>query len=263
MTALSPAERVGELVVSVEGTIATVELRRPEHRNALSNELLEGLADALTRLDARDDVRCIVVQGSDDVFAAGADLRALQDATGVGLYLGARFRAWGAIRRVRTPTLSAVSGYCLGGGCELAIGCDVVVAAERARFGLPETALGLIPAAGGTQRLPRMIGRARAMDVILSGRLLTAHEAEAAGLISRVVADEGWREAAQAVAQRIADRAPFAQILAKEAVDAASDVPLEAGLELERKAFALAFSSAEAQEGIAAFLEKRTPSWRA
>lgn len=248
-----------ELLATREGAVVTLELNRPAHRNALSTEVLERLGAELQRHDADASVRCIVLRGSDKVFASGADLNVLQQADEDALER--RFRAWSVTRSVRTPTLAAVAGYCLGGGCELALGCDLVVAAASARFGLPETSLGLIPAAGGTQRLPRIVGRALAMDMILAGRLLDAGEAQAAGLASRVFEQDRWREDAAALAASVAARAPHAQALAKQVAAAVDEVALEQGLDLERGAFLTALASDEGREGIAAFLEKREPRW--
>jgi enoyl-CoA hydratase len=254
-------EQTSELLVSSGRHVATLTLNRPAQRNALSNELLATLAETLEKLDRDSTIRCIVIAGSDEVFASGADLAELIRTNPHEHYAGPRFRSWDATRRVKTPVVAAVSGFCLGGGMELAMGCDIIVASETARFGLPETALGLVPAAGGTQRLPRIAGRAKALDVILSGRLLDAYEAEACGLAARVVAKDAWRHAAASVAEKIAARAPAAQQLAKEAVNASFEVPLSSGFELERKTFTVALTSDEAKEGIAAFLEKRTPAW--
>lgn len=250
------------IAVERNGRVTVIRLDRPETRNALSNDVLAELARALGQADVDDDVRAVVLAGSEKVFASGADLRDLARMDASELYFGERFRAWDAIRATRTPLVAAVSGFCLGGGLELAMSCDVVVAAEGAKLGLPETSLGLIPGAGGTQRLVRAIGKAKAMEVILAGRLLTAAEAEAAGLVARVTGAHGWFEEAVRLAEEIARRGPIAVRLAKEAVGRAFDTGLEAGLDVERKAFAIAFGSAEAREGIAAFLEKREPGWR-
>lgn len=245
-----------------DGAVAVLTIDRPEARNALSTAVLEALADTLDRIDADPGVRCTVLAGSAKVFASGADLRDLQAGDAVTHLTGRRGAAWAAIRRTRTPKVAAVSGFCLGGGLELALICDVIVASETARLGLPETSLGLIPAAGGTQRLPAAIGRAKALDVILTGRLLSAEEAERAGLISRVAGADDWLAEALSAARAIAERGPLAQRLAKETVDAAGDVPFAAGLELERRAFAIALSSDEGREGVAAFLDKRPPAWK-
>lgn len=242
--------------------VALIRIDRPETRNALSNELLATLARELTEIDTTDDVRAAVIAGSDKVFASGADLRDLAQMGMTELYFGERFRSWDTVRRTRTPLIAAVSGFCLGGGLELAMMCDIVVASKGARFGLPETSLGLIPGAGGTQRLVRAIGKAKTMEVVLAGRLLDAAEAEAAGLVARVTDADSWLDEALRVAGEIAKRSPIAVRLAKEAVGRSFDTGLETGLDIERKAFAVAFGSEEAREGIAAFLEKREPRWR-
>ena len=249
------------LVVSREGAIGVVQLNRPEARNALSNELLRELVRELEKLDAAG-VRCAVVTGNDRVFAAGADLRVLQlAASDPGSYLRERRRSWDRLRQIRMPLVAAVAGFCLGGGFELALACDIVIAADNATFGLPETGLGLIPGAGGTQRLPRVLGKAKAMDVILTGRRLSATEAETAGIAARVVALAELDSEARSVAATIADRSAVCERLAKAAVINAFELPLSEGLESEREAFAQALGSADAGEGIAAFLEKRDPSW--
>jgi enoyl-CoA hydratase len=250
-----------ELLDATEGHVATLRINRPEQRNALSTDLLEALAATIERHDRDPAIRCVVLMGSAKVFASGADLRTLQGADPLEHYVGARIRAWATIRRARTPMVAAVSGFCLGGGLELAMSCAVIVAADSARFGQPETMLGLVPAAGATQRLPAAIGRARALDMILTGRLLDAAEAERAGLVSRVVGQDAWLDEVRDVAAAIAARGPLAQRLAWETVEAASDVPLATGLALERRAFAMALSSPQGQEGIAAFLERRPPDW--
>jgi enoyl-CoA hydratase len=242
-----------------EEPIAVVRLNRPEQLNALSNQLMSELVGALENLDDDEAVRCIVLAGNEKAFASGADIGELQSSTHLELYFGGRIDKWDAIRSVRTPIVAAVSGYCLGGGCELAMACDLIVAAEGAQFGQPETNLGVLPGAGGTQRLTRAIGKSKAMDVILTGRFLSAREAEAAGLVARVVANEAWFSEAKRVAQAIAAKSPVGVRLAKEAVNQAFETTLAAGLDAERKAFHLALSSEDAQEGMRAFLEKRKP----
>ncbi|HYH53012.1 MAG TPA: enoyl-CoA hydratase-related protein [Solirubrobacterales bacterium] len=257
---MAAATEQSPLAFERRGRVALLQLQRPEARNALSNELLEQLAARLAEVDADPGLRCAVIAGSDKVFASGADVRALAAQEPSEVYFGRRFQLWDRLRRVHTPLVAAVSGFCLGGGFELALTCDLLVASDSARFGLPETGLGLIPGAGGTQRLTRALGKARAMDVILSGRLLDAAEADAAGLVSRR-AGEDWLATALALAAEVAERAPLAQKLAKRAVGAAFEGSLESGLAQERAAFTLAFASPEAKEGIAAFLEKRSPAW--
>lgn len=216
----------------------------------------------LEELDADDEIRAIVVGGSERAFAAGADISELAAGTPVSLYGNRRLERWDAIRKIRTPLVAAVSGFCLGGGCELAMLCDLIVASETARFGQPEINLGVLPGAGGTQRLTRAVGKAVAMDMILTGRMLSAREALAAGLVARVVAREAWLTEAKRVAAEIAAKGPVAVRLAKEAVDAAFETPLAAGVELERRAFYLARASEDATEGLNAFLEKRPPDFR-
>ena len=249
------------VVVERDAPIAVVRLNRPEARNALSDALMDELVAALTELDADGEIRCIVLAGDGRAFAAGADIAELAAATAVELYQAPRVARWDAIRKLQTPLVAAVSGWCLGGGCELAMTCDLIVAADTARFGQPETGLGIIPGAGGTQRLTRAVGKALAMDVILSGRRLSAREALQAGLVSRVVAREAWLEEAKRVAREIGEKGPIATRLAKESVDRAYETTLSAGVEAERRALYLAFASEDAREGLQAFTEKRKPEF--
>ena len=250
------------VLIDREEPIAVVRLNRPEQLNALSSQLMGELVGALENLDADEAVRCIVLAGDERAFAAGADISELRDTPTLDLYFGARLEKWDALRKVRTPLIAAVSGYCLGGGCELAMACDLIIASETAQFGQPETGVGVMPGAGGTQRLTRAIGKAKAMDVILSGRFLDAWEAERAGLAARVVAKEAWLEEAKRVARAIASKAPVGQRLAKEAVNRAFETTLDAGLDVERKLFHLAHSTEDAKEGLTAFGEKRNPNFR-
>jgi enoyl-CoA hydratase len=223
---------------------------------------MEALVAALEELDGDEEIRCIVLGGSERAFAAGADIAELAASSPIDLYRSQRVERWDAIRRVRTPLVAAVSGHCLGGGCELAMSCDLIVASETARFGQPEINLGVLPGAGGTQRLTRAVGKAVAMDVILTGRTLSAREALAFGLVSRVVAKEAWLEEAKRAAREIAGKGPVSVRLAKEAIDEAFEAPLTAGIEYERRAFQLARSSEDANEGLQAFVEKRRPDFR-
>jgi enoyl-CoA hydratase len=248
------------VLIEREEPIAVVRLNRPEQRNALSNQLMNELVRALENLDEDATIRCIVLTGDEKAFAAGADIKELSDATHFELYFGGRIDRWDAITKIRTPIVAAVSGYCLGGGCELAMACDLIIASETAQFGQPETSLGVLPGAGGTQRLSRAVGKSKAMDVILTGRFLDAREAEQAGLVARVASSDDWLEEAKGVAQAIAAKSPVGVRLAKEAVNQAFETTLAAGLDAERKAFHLALSSDDAQEGLQAFLEKRPPN---
>jgi len=252
-----------ELVrIERDDPIAVVLLNRPKQLNALSDDLMEALVTALVELDRDEAVRCIVLGGSERVFAAGADIGMLAQTSPIEAATSARLARWESIRQIGKPIAAAVSGYCLGGGCELAMICDVIVASESARFGQPEINLGLLPGAGGTQRLTRAAGKAVAMDVILSGRFLSAREALDFGLVSRVVATEAWLEETKRLARDIAKQSPVALRLAKEAVNRAFEGPLRLGVEYERQAFAIALSSEDAQEGMSAFLEKRPPEFR-
>jgi enoyl-CoA hydratase len=254
---------MAELVLTErEASVGVVLLNRPQQLNALSDELMDELVAALNELDRDEGIRCIVLGGSERAFAAGADIGELARTSAIELYYERRVERWDAIRSLWTPLVAAVSGYCLGGGCELAMSCDLIVASETAEFGQPETGLGIIPGAGGTQRLTRAVGKALAMDVILSGRRLSAREALQAGLVARVVANEAWLEEAKRVARDIAEKGPVGTRLAKESVDRAYETPLAAGLEAERRALYLAFASEDAREGLAAFTEKRKPDFK-
>ena len=267
MTAVepSPATRTPEdeplVLVERAGLVATVTLNRGHQLNALSDELMRATVEALRALDSDREVRAIVLTGSDRAFAAGADIKQMASSTAMEFAFGGRVEHWDALRGLTTPLVAAVSGHCLGGGCELAMACDLIVASETASFGQPETSVGIIPGAGGTQRLVRAIGKAKAMDVVLTGRTLSAREAERAGLVARVVAREMVVREAQSVAAEIARRAPIAQRLAREAIDKAADMGLADGLAFERKSLYLAFASEDAREGLIAFTDRRTPQW--
>jgi enoyl-CoA hydratase len=206
---LRPPDRPMTVLLEREEPVVVIRLNRPEALNALSNQLMSELVGALENLDDDEAVRCIVLAGDEKAFASGADIGDLSDPTHLELYFGGRIDKWDAIRSVRTPIVAAVSGYCLGGGCELAMACDLIVASETAQFGQPETNLGVLPGAGGTQRLTRAIGKAKAMDMILTGRFLSAREAEAAGLVARVVAAEAWLDEAKRVAHAVAAKSPI------------------------------------------------------
>jgi enoyl-CoA hydratase len=242
--------------------VGLLTIDRQDALNALSFDLLDELAAALESLDADPVCRAIVLTGAGTrAFAAGADIRELAEQTPVRLAAEDRFSSWDRIDAIRTPLIAAVRGFALGGGCELAMACDIIVAGEDAEFGQPEIRLGVMPGAGGTQRLTRAIGKARAMELILTGHTLPAREAEAMGLVARVVPSELTLEAALELAGRIAAQAPLAVAAAKEAIKAAAELPLGAGLEFERRAFFLLFGSDDQREGMSAFVEKRVPHW--
>lgn len=245
--------------------VGVVTLNRPDSLNALSNDLLGALVDALAGLDKDPSVRVMVVTGGSRVFAAGADLKQLAQhlspSSSPADFLRSRFGFWDRLRSMQKPIIAAVAGYALGAGCELALACDLIVAAESARFGQPEVNLGLIPGAGGTQRMARAVGKARAMELVLTGRVITAEEAHRVGLVNRVVPVELLHDEAVALAQEIAARPPLAVRRAKAAVLAAFETSLAAGLEHEREALASLLATEDAREGIAAFLEKRRPSY--
>jgi enoyl-CoA hydratase len=250
------------VLVERDGSVAVVLLNRPKQLNALSAPLMDELVSALRELDDDGAIRCVVLGGNERAFAAGADVSELAEGTPIQLYENRRIEQWDAIRALRTPLVAAVSGYCLGGGCELAMVCDLIVASETAQFGQPEINLGVIPGAGGTQRLTHAVGKSVAMDVILSGRFLTADEALRAGLVARVVVAEAWLEEAKRVARAIAEKSPVAVRLAKESIDKAFEAPLSVGVEYERRAFYLSRASEDASEGLSAFVEKRKPEFK-
>lgn len=247
------------VLVERDGPVALLTLNRPKVLNALNQATMDELAAALEALDRDDAVRCMVLAGSERAFAAGADISEMATATPVQMLAGYRFDQWDRIRRVTKPIIAAVRGFALGGGCELAMLCDMIVAGEGARFGQPEINLGIMPGAGGTQRLTRAVGKARAMDLILTGRHITAAEAAAMGLVTRVVPDAVVLDEARALAHQIAAKAPVAVRIAKEAILKAFDTNLEAGLDYERKAFYLLFATEDRIEGMQAFLAKRPP----
>lgn len=249
------------LSVSIEEPIAVVTLDRPKVLNSLNRALMDELAGVLEGFDRDPHVRCAVLWGGPRAFAAGADVREMADAGPADMVRGYGFQQWDRIRRVATPIVAAVSGFALGGGCELAMLCDIVIASESAQFGQPEIRLGVMPGAGGTQRLTRAVGKSRAMEMVLTGRPITAQEAHAAGLVSRVVPVEVCLDEAKALAREIASLPPIAVRLAKEAVLQAFETPLADGVQFERRCFHLLFGTEDAREGIRAFLDKRPPRW--
>jgi enoyl-CoA hydratase len=242
--------------------VAVIRVQRPEARNALNMKVREALSQAFAALGADDGVRCIVLTGTDKFFVAGADLREMAELTG-GDHLRRRTEAlWRPIAQCPKPMIAAVNGYALGGGCELAMHCDIIVAGESAQFGQPEVRVGIMPGAGGTQRLPRAVGKFKAMRMLLTGRPVSAREADAMGLVSEVVADDKVLEHALALAQEIAALPALAVRQIKEAVLAGQDMALDAAVALERKAFQLLFDTEDQKEGMRAFLEKRKPAFK-
>ncbi|MCL4238906.1 MAG: enoyl-CoA hydratase/isomerase family protein [Anaerolineae bacterium] len=241
--------------------VGLVRLNEPRTFNALTGPLMNELMSALAELDRDESVRCLVITGTAKVFAAGADIHEMAQATPVEMMEKAFIARWERLRALHKPVIAAVSGYALGGGCELALACDMIVASETAIFGQPEVNLGVIPGAGGTQRLTRTVGKALAMEMCLNDRRLTAAEAERFGLVNRVAPVETYLEEAIALATQIAARAPVALRMVKEAINMALETPLTSGLAYERNLFYALFATHDQKEGMAAFLEKRPPAW--
>ena len=250
------------LLVSKEGSIGIIQLNRPKVMNALNFELMTELVNALEQLDRDAAIKVVILTGGEKAFAAGADLAEMSLATPVELVLGRRFELWDRIRRISKPIIAAVNGYCLGGGNELAMNCDLIVASETATFGQPEVNVGIIPGAGGTQRLPRAVGKYKAMEMILTGKSISADEAYRIGLVNHVVPPESLMEEAKKMATDIASKPPISIRSAKEAILRAQDTTLEVGLEFERKAFYMLFATEDGKEGMKAFLEKRKPTFK-
>lgn len=250
------------ILVDQHDAVTVITLNRPKVLNALNRATMDELAAALDVIETDDAVRCVVLTGSERAFAAGADVNEFASATPAEMLTGYRFGQWERIRKFSKPIIAAVRGFALGGGCELAMACDMIVAGEGARFGQPEINIGIIPGAGGTQRLTRASGKARAMELILTGRPFSAAEAQAVGLVTRVVPDEAVLDEAKALAGQIASKPPVAVRMAKDAILKAFDTTLEGGLDYERKAFYLLFATEDRTEGIRAFLEKRAPDWK-
>ncbi len=251
------------ILVETRGRVGLITLNRPKALNALNDALMDELGDALAQFDADENIGCMVITGSDKAFAAGADIGAMKDWSYMDVYKrGYITRNWERIRSVRKPVIAAVAGYALGGGCELSMMCDFIIAAETAKFGQPEIKLGIIPGAGGTQRLPRAVGKAKAMDLILTARMMDAHEAERAGLVSRVVPAAELLDVALAAAETICGFSGPSVMMAKEAVNRAFEMPLSDGVAFERHLFHSLFATADKNEGMEAFLAKRKPDFR-
>jgi enoyl-CoA hydratase len=250
------------ILARVEGRVGIVQLNRPQVLNALNRELMAEVIAALEAFDADPAVGCLVLTGNERAFAAGADIKQMADATPAAMLDNPFIGYWDRLRQINKPIIAAASGFVLGGGCELAMACDMIVASETARFGQPEINIGVIPGAGGTQRLTRAVGKALAMEMVLNGRFLTADEALRFGLVNRVTPPELFLEEAVRLAGEIAARAPIAVRLGKEAVNAAFETSLQTGLGYERRLFYLLFSTEDQKEGMSAFVAKRPPQWQ-
>ncbi len=265
MSENSPAYKnilVSKLSNSKGSMVGMIQLNRPDVLNALNIQTMEELLNALESFDKDSEVGCMLITGSQKAFAAGADIKEMASASAIEMYVRDQFATWDKIRKIKKPIIAAASGFVLGGGCELAMTCDMIVAAESTKFGQPEIKLGVIPGAGGTQRLTRAVGKAKAMEMILTGRMYTAKEMFDAGLVNKLVDDEVYLEEAQALAKEIASMPLIALQIAKESILKSFDTTIESGLEFERKNFYLLFASEDMKEGMNAFIEKRPPNWK-
>ncbi len=251
------------IIVKTEDAVGLVQFNRPDRMNALNGPLMNELAQTLEEFDASDAVRSIVIYGNERAFSAGADIDQMKSATPLEMLRNSWInKNFDRLRRVTKPIIAAVSGYCLGGGCEMAMACDMIIASETAQFGQPEINIGVIPGAGGTQRLARAIGKSRTMELVLTGKFMSAREAEARGLVSRVVPVELYLEEAKALAREIAAKSPVAVRIGKDAVNKAYELSLSEGLEYESRIFYFLFSTQDQREGMDAFLNKRKPEWK-
>ncbi|MBI1184046.1 enoyl-CoA hydratase [bacterium] len=248
--------------IIAEDKIAILRLNRPKELNALNLELMSQLRDSLVALDANDEVRCMIITGNERVFAAGADIKQMAGKGAIDMLKIDQFTTWDTIRRVKKPIIAAVSGYALGGACELCMLCDMIVASETAQFGQPEIKIGVMPGAGGTQRLLRAVGKARAMEMAMTGRFITATEAYDYGLINKIVPVELYLSEAMKMAKTIADMSPLAIQAIKESINEAAETFLQEGLRLERKNFYMLFATEDQKEGMSAFIEKRKPNFK-
>ncbi|WP_035567473.1 enoyl-CoA hydratase-related protein [Hymenobacter sp. IS2118] len=242
--------------------VALIQLNRPKELNALNLQLMQEIRDALKVLDEDDAVRVVIITGNERAFAAGADIKQMAGKTAIDMLITDQFSTWDQIRKFRKPLIGAVSGFALGGGCELAMTCDMLVASETAQFGQPEIRIGTMPGAGGTQRLTRAVGKAKAMEMVLTGEFISAQEAHRVGLVNRVVPVGQYLEEAYRLAASIAAMSPVAARLAKESVNRSFETHLDEGLHFERKNFYLTFASEDQKEGMAAFVEKRKPEFK-
>lgn len=250
------------IIVEQRGSVGLIRLNRPQALNALNRAVLDDLTAALGAFDHDDRIGCVVLTGSEKAFAAGADIKEMQPINFVDAYLADMFSDWQKVERVRKPIIAAVSGYALGGGCELAMMCDFILAASNAKFGQPEITIGVMPGMGGSQRLTRFVGKSKAMEMCLTGRMMDADEAERSGLVSRVVAPEALLDEALKVAERIASFSRPSVLMTKESVNRAYELTLNEGLRFERRLFHSLFATQDQKEGMAAFIDKRTPSFK-
>lgn len=250
------------IIVETRGKVGLVTLNRPEVLNALNKDLIDELSEALSTFDKDKDIGCIVLTGSEKAFAAGADIKAMADNEYVDTYLTDFLANWDDVTRVRKPVIAAVAGFALGGGCELAMMCDFIIAADSARFGQPEIKLGVMPGAGGTQRLTRFVGKSKAMELCLTGRMMDAEEAERSGLVSRIVKAEDLVEDAVATAGKIAEFSMPIVMMTKESVNRSYEVSLSEGVRFERRLFQSMFATTDQKEGMKAFIEKRKPAFK-
>jgi len=243
--------------------VGLIQLNRPDVLNALNIELMKEVVETMENMDLDEEIGCLVLTGNARAFAAGADIKEMADATVVEMQLSNRFARWDRIRKIRKPIIAAVSGFALGGGCELAMSCDMIIGSESAKFGQPEINLGVIPGAGGTQRLTKAIGKARAMEMILTGRMMSSKDMYKAGLLTRVVEDGVYLDEAIELGKEIASKPNLAVMLGKDSVNKSLDLTIESGLEYERKNFYLLFATEDKFEGMKAFVEKRKAEWKA
>lgn len=251
------------IVISTEGRVALITLNRPKALNALNDQLMDELGAALLNFDANEDISCIVITGSEKAFAAGADIGMMAKYSFTDVYKGDYItKNWETIRRIRKPVIAAVAGYALGGGCELAMMCDVIIAADNAKFGQPEIKLGIPPGSGGSQRLPRAVSKAKAMDMCLTARMMDASEAERSGLVSRVVPADQLMTEVMSAAKTISEMSLPILMMVKESINAAYETSLSEGIHLERRLFHSAFATEDQKEGMAAFIEKRPAKFK-
>jgi enoyl-CoA hydratase len=250
------------IIVETKGRVGVIRLNRPQALNALNRALAAELGQAIDAFEANDKIGCLLITGNEKAFAAGADIKEMADMTFIEAFLGNFVSTWDRVARTRKPVVAAVAGFALGGGCELAMQCDLIIAADSAKFGQPEIKLGVIPGIGGTQRLTRAVGKAKAMDLILTGRMMDAAEAESAGLVARVVPAANLMEEAMKVADTIATMSLPSVLAAKEAVNRAFESSLAEGVMFERRIFHSLFATDDQKEGMKAFIEKRKPQWK-